>query len=114
MWLEPAMRNLMSPAFVKQYLQENVREDGSDLEAIKAQRRAILSDMRQRYDRLMSDGEDRPFGDRRIEMVFIGEAEKMRKEMILEQLQQCLLSDEELSKGPQYWNDNFKANAFHN
>merc|ERR1712083_1205060 len=102
LWLEPAMRNLMDPRYVKQYMAQN---EGEDMEAIAMQRRTILNDMRQRYQILMSDGVERAFGDRRIEMVFIGQSEKMQRQLIEESLSKSLLNDEELEKGPKYWNE---------
>ena len=104
-WLEPAMRNLMSPDYVKQYLEQN---EGGDIEAIKMQRRQILQDMRRRFEILMSDGVERKFGDRRIEMVFIGEDDKMNVDGINAKLNECLLVDGEMDKGPKYWNEMYQ------
>jgi len=104
-WLEPAMRNLMNPSYFKQYLEQN--KDG-DIEEIKENRRVLLNDMKQRYQMLMSDGNERRFGDRRIEMVFIGESVKMQDALIKESLNKCLLNDEELSKGPRYWTEAYQ------
>ena len=42
-----------------------------------------------------------PFGDMRQELVFIGQA--LDEEQICEQLDACLLSDDDLLKGKQYW-----------
>eukprot|EP01083_Nonionella_stella_P066092 173810_1 len=105
LWLEPAMRNLLKPSFVRQYLSQN--EDG-DVESIKAHRRQILNDMTQRYKIVMKDGVNRRFGDRRNEMVFIGETDQMQKQIILEGFEQSLLNDDELNKGWKYWNEAFQ------
>ena len=42
-----------------------------------------------------------PFGDMRQELVFIGQS--IDKEAIIENLNQCLLNDDELLKGKDYW-----------
>lgn len=42
-----------------------------------------------------------PFGDMRQELVFIGQA--LDEEKMCEQLDECLLSDNDLLKGKQYW-----------
>ena len=42
-----------------------------------------------------------PFGDMRQELVFIGQ--NLRKEIMIDALDQCLLSDDELLKGKDYW-----------
>lgn len=44
---------------------------------------------------------EEPFGDMRQELVFIGQ--DLNKEKMLEDLHSCLLSDEELLRGPEYW-----------
>jgi G3E family GTPase len=43
-----------------------------------------------------------PFGDRRQEIVFIG-AGSMQRETLTAQLDACLLTDEELARGPRRW-----------
>lgn len=43
----------------------------------------------------------KPWGDRRQEMVFIGI--KMNKEEMLKNLESCLLTDEEMKLGPEGW-----------
>lgn len=42
-----------------------------------------------------------PWGDRRQEVVFIGI--KMNKEWLIQELERCLLSDEEIEMGEKYW-----------
>merc|ERR1740116_391215 len=88
LWLEPAMRNLMDPHYVKQYMAQNELNEiaPEDVEQLKVQRRNILNDMMQRYKLLMNDGVERSFGDRRIEMVFIGQVDKMKQSMVEEVL----------------------------
>ena len=44
---------------------------------------------------------EEPFGDKRQELVFIGQS--LDKETMLEDLNKCLLSEEELLKGESYW-----------
>ena len=109
-WLEPAMRNLVNPSYVKQFLQQDATED---IENIRVRRRQVLVDMERRYELLMSDGIERKFGDRRIEMVFIGEDDVMDKELINNKLNECLLTDNELNKGAKYWNESYQ-NTFKN
>ena len=42
-----------------------------------------------------------PFGDMRQELVFIGQ--KLQKEKMIEALDACLLSEEDVLKGRDYW-----------
>jgi G3E family GTPase len=42
-----------------------------------------------------------PYGDRRQELVFIGQ--DLPREKMLEELEQCLLTDEEMEAGPNGW-----------
>ena len=44
---------------------------------------------------------EEPFGDKRQELVFIGQS--LNKEAMLEDLNKCLLSEDELLKGESYW-----------
>ncbi|WCL49329.1 zinc metallochaperone GTPase ZigA [Leptospira sp. GIMC2001] len=44
---------------------------------------------------------EEPYGDRRQELVIIGK--KMNQERIIETLEECLLTDEELTQGPEVW-----------
>ena len=44
---------------------------------------------------------EEPFGDKRQELVFIGQS--LDKEAMLEDLNKCLLSEDELLKGESYW-----------
>ena len=44
---------------------------------------------------------EEPFGDMRQELVFIGQG--LDKEQVIQSLNSCLLSDEELLKGQEYW-----------
>ena len=51
-----------------------------------------------------------PFGDMRQELVFIGQG--LDKEKMIERLDECLLSEDEVLKGKTYWktlNDPFPA-----
>ena len=43
----------------------------------------------------------RAFGDRRQELVFIGQS--LDKEAMLDDLNKCLLSEDELTKGESFW-----------
>ena len=52
----------------------------------------------------------RPFGDMRQELVFIGQ--RLQKEKMIAALDACLLSEEDVLKGREYWstfNDPFPA-----
>jgi len=44
---------------------------------------------------------EEPFGDMRQELVFIGQ--NLDKQTMIESLNQCLLSDEDMLKGREYW-----------
>ena len=44
---------------------------------------------------------EEPFGDKRQELVFIGQG--LDKEAMLDDLNKCLLSEDELLKGESYW-----------
>ena len=44
---------------------------------------------------------EEPFGDKRQELVFIGQS--LDKEAMLDDLNKCLLSEDELLKGESYW-----------
>merc|ERR1712154_640202 len=43
------------------------------------------------------------FGDRRQEIVFIGDNEAMKQKELSRALEECLLNDEEMSWGPEQW-----------
>ena len=53
------------------------------------------------YLKFIKEKWEEPFGDMRQELVFIGQA--LDKEDICDQLDDCLLSDEDLVKGKKYW-----------
>merc|ERR1712050_234183 len=57
----------------------------------------VLKDIRQ------ENGEDWQYKDRRQEIVFIGH--RMKKDTIQNILDQCLLTDEEMSLGPESWKE---------
>jgi len=52
-------------------------------------------------DILQSNGEEFPFGDRRQELVFIGQ--NLKHEEIQKVLDNCLLNDQEMNLGPERW-----------
>ncbi len=52
-------------------------------------------------DKTVTEGWDDEFGDRRQELVFIGA--DMKKEMLIEALNTCLLTDAEMKLGPARW-----------
>ena len=52
-------------------------------------------------DILQSNGQEFQYGDRRQELVFIGQ--NLKHEIIQEILDNCLLNDEEMSLGPESW-----------
>jgi hypothetical protein len=54
---------------------------------------ALLADIRKEFDG--------PYGDRRQEIVFIGM--DMDRPVIESMLEECLLTDEEMSEGPAAW-----------
>jgi G3E family GTPase len=51
---------------------------------------------------IMKDWQE-PFGDRRQQIVYIGQ--DLPKEAMLEELNACLLTDEEMARGPERWQD---------
>ena len=54
-------------------------------------------------DLKQSNGEDWPFGDRRQELVFIGQS--LKHSALQTILDQCLLNDEEMKMGPEKWEE---------
>jgi len=52
------------------------------------------------------DGEDYEYKDRRQEIVFIGHG--MKRDVIQELLDECLLNDEEMALGPKKWKENWE------
>ena len=58
-------------------------------------------------DLLQSNGEEWPHGDRRQELVFIGQS--LKHEVIQKSLDQCLLNDQEMVLGPEKWFETMAA-----
>merc|ERR1719412_2808436 len=58
-------------------------------------------------DLLQSNGEEWPHGDRRQELVFIGQS--LKNEVIQNTLDQCLLTDQEMLLGPEKWFESMAA-----
>ena len=61
----------------------------------------VLKDLRQ------SNGQEWPHGDRRQELVFIGQS--LKNEVIQQTLDQCLLTDQEMVLGPEKWAETMAA-----
>lgn len=53
------------------------------------------------------NGEEYPYGDRRQELVFIGQG--LKHEVVQGLLDQCLLTDDEMSQGPDKWQEAMAA-----
>ena len=53
-----------------------------------------------------ANGEEWQYGDRRQELVFIGQS--LRHEFIQAELDKCLLTDKEMKLGPEGWKESFE------
>merc|ERR1719362_756750 len=62
--------------------------------------KAIMKDLKK------PSGEEWEYGDRRQELVFIGQA--LRHEFIQAELDKCLLTDQEMKLGPECWKESFE------
>ena len=83
-----------------------MRNSGEGKQILQKQlydRRRSINDMMMRLDILQKNGKlDKEFGDRRIELVFIGD-ETMKIDKIKNVLNQCLMTEDEIKEGIKNW-----------
>ena len=113
-WLESGLKMLLDPNNRNQIIQYS-KENGVSDEELQQQlknRQEIIRDMMNRLDILKNKGKlHDKVGDRRIEMVFIGD-NTMNKDKILNALNDSLMTNHEINMGINYWSQ--QPNPFQN
>ena len=110
-WLDAGLKTLMNPKIRMQmieYAQKTYSGDSDEGKRIIQEqlydRRKAINDMMMRLDMLKEKGKlHKQFADRRIELVFIGDTNTMKKDKIINVLNQCLMTQKELESGIQNW-----------
>ena len=105
-WLDSGLKWLMDPRIKMQMLRQHDPNDENDKQIIQEKlehRNKSINDMMKRLELLRNKGKlHSKFVDRRIELVFIGD-ETMKKDEIIDVLNQSLMKSDELEMGPNNW-----------